>query len=415
MRRPVPGGTLGTADLFFAIRVDGVNVRLAQLALCAGLVVWWRTKPGDFRGDNRRLLVTWAPFFCIFLLACAVSADPLPGLLKLGWFGFNFLGAYAWCQLFRRRDMVLGYFSAYLLVVAVIVFDFYLGFGADTSHMIGYAQSTYGEPGREGLFRPHAFYYEPSFAAAGLGLAWTLALTAVSRSAPKASAALVMSGVTALAVTFSRTGWVYALLAFVAIAAVGGGGPRISLRRRAVRLSVAGVAPLALGLALVPARNVAGIGTLLRAFGVSQTIERICPIVDEQFPTWDIQCLEGEERDRALPYNQPEEPSGRTSEGSRLLSWEGAVERIRQHPLVGVGVARSADRLISTTVPNTWLEIGVEGGAFALLAFAWGLVRHDLPVAGTALGRTARWAPRCFCISWWPGSSSRRFRDSTSG
>lgn len=60
---------VGTADLFSAIRVDGVNVRLAQVALCAGLVVWWRTKPGDFGADNRRLLVAWAPFFCIFLLA----------------------------------------------------------------------------------------------------------------------------------------------------------------------------------------------------------------------------------------------------------------------------------------------------------------------------------------------------------
>lgn len=364
---------LGTADQFFAVRVHGVTLRLAQLALCIAIIVWWRTKAMAFPENHRRLLIAWAPFFCIFLLVSALSADPLPGLLKLAWFAFNFLGAYAWSQLFWRRDLVLGYFSAYFLVAAVIVFDFFIGFGGGSEHMIGYAQPTYGVPGREGWFRPHAFYYEPSYAAAGLGLAWALALTTLYVHAPKTSAALVILGITALATTFSRTGWVYALIAMVAISAVGGRSLRLSLRRRAVYLGICGLALLALVLFLVPEQSRGGVRTLLRALGVSQTIERICPIIDARFPSLDIDCLEGVERARALPFNRPDEPPEQTSEGSRLLSWETTFGRIQAHPWVGEGVVRSADRLISPTVPNTWLEIGVEGGVFALMAFVWGL------------------------------------------
>ena len=364
---------LGTADQFFAVRVHGITLRLAQLVLLAGLIIWWRSNKTGLPANSRTLLIAWAPFLGVFLLASMLSADPLPGLVKLCWFGFNFLGAYAWCQLFRREDLVLGYFSAYLVVAAVIVFDFYIGFGTGPAHMIGYAQPTYGVPGREGWFRPHAFYYEPSYAAAALGLAWALALTTVSVYAPRASAALAMTAITALAVTFSRTGWIYALIAVVAIAVVDGNGPLISLRRRLVGLCAGGLALLALALLLVPQQNRGGVGALLQALGVSATIERVCPIVDEWLPSWDLQCLEGAERARALPYNQPGEAPERTSEGSRLMSWESALDRIEEHPVAGVGVVRSADRLISTTVPNTWLEIAVEGGVFALIAFVWGL------------------------------------------
>ena len=391
---------LGTADQFFTLRVDGINVRLAQLALGAGLILWWRRKGTDLAKNGRRLLVAWTPFCCIYLLASVSSADPLPGLFKLGWFGFNFLGAYAWCQLFRRDDLATGYFGAYLIVVAVIVFDFFAGFGGGPAHMMGYGQLTYGPAGGEAWFRPHAFYYEPSYAATGLGLAWALALSTVYRYAPKTSAALVLFGITALAATFSRTGWGYALLAMAAIVAVGGGGG-ISLRRRAVYLGAGGLSVLLFALFLLPEQSRIGVATLARALGASETIERICPIVKPHLP-WDIHCLEGEERALALPLNQREELPERTSEGGRLMSWENALARIGQHPYAGQGVTRGTDRLISPTVPNTWLELGVEGGVFALLAFAWGLA------ATLYQWRGLRWENRAvgavlllyFLLSW---------------
>lgn len=393
---------LGTTDQFFAVRVHGITLRLAQLVLCAGLIAWWCTKRKEVPENGRSLLIAWAPFFCVFVLTSMISADPLPGLLRLAWFGFNFLGAYAWCQLFRREDLVLGYFSAYLLVVAVIVFDFFIGFGAGPANMIGYAQPTYGVPGREGWFRPHAFYYEPSYAAAGLGLAWALACTTVSRYATTASAVLAITAITALAVTFSRTGWLYALLALVAIAAIGGDGLRISLRRRLVYLGACGLALLALALLLVPEHNRGGVGTLLRALGVSATVERVCPIVETWFPSWNLQCLEGAERVEALPFNQPGEAPERTSEGSRLMSWQSALQRIEAHPFAGEGVVRGADRLISPTVPNTWLEIAVEGGIFALIAFAWGLAVTILRWDGLARENRAVGAALLlyFLVSW---------------
>lgn len=363
---------LGTVDQFLAVRVHGITLRLAQLVLCVGLAVWWRTKRKDLPERNRALLIAWAPFVCVFLVASLLSADPWRGLLKLVWFGFNFLGAYAWCQLFERKDLALGYFSAYLLVVAVIMFDFFTGLGAGPAHMIGYAQPTYGVLfGREGWFRPHAFYYEPSYAAAGLGLAWALSLTTLCVYAPKTSATLAMMGIIALAMTFSRTGWVYVLLAVAAIAAVGGNVRWISLRRRLFYLCAGGLALLAL--ILVPEQNRAGVRTLLQALSVSATVERVCPIVERWFPSWRLQCLEGAERARALPANQPDEPPERTSEGGRLMSLETTLERIKAHPFAGEGVVGTAAKLISPTVPNTWLEIAVEGGVFALMAFAWGL------------------------------------------
>ena len=162
---------LGSADQFFAVRVGGITLRVAQLVLLAGLIAWWRSKPSDLPEEARKLLIAWAPFFCLYLVACAFSADPLPGLLRLAWFAFNFVAAYAWCRLFVRGDLVVGYFSAYLVIAIVILFDFFIGFGAGPAQMIAYAQPTYGVPGREGWFRPHAFYYEPSYAAAALSLA----------------------------------------------------------------------------------------------------------------------------------------------------------------------------------------------------------------------------------------------------
>ena len=240
--------------------------------------------------------------------------------------------------------------------------------------MIGYAQPTYGVPRHEGWFRPHAFYYEPSYAAAGLGLAWALALTPLYVYAPKTSAAVVLGGSAALVMTFSRTGWIYALIAVVAIVAVGGNGLRISLRRRVVYLGACGLALLALVLILMPEHSRGGVRTLMRALGVSATVERVCPIVNKWFPSWDLQCLEGEERARALPFNRPGVPPERTSEGSRLMALKGTLERIEAHPFAGEGVVRRADRIVSPTVPNTWLEIAVEGGVFALIAFLWGLV-----------------------------------------
>ena len=45
------------------------------------------------------------------------------------------------------------------------------GFTRGTDYMIGYAQENNMVSGML-LYRPHAFYYEPSFAAGGLALAW---------------------------------------------------------------------------------------------------------------------------------------------------------------------------------------------------------------------------------------------------
>ena len=80
-------------------------------------------------------------------------------------------------------------------------------------------------------------------------------------------------------------------------------------------------------------------------------------------------------RNGLAPFRSTSRESFRSvpAKAARLSSWENTLERIKAHPLAGEGVLRGKDRLIEPTVPNTWLEITVEGGVFALIAFVWGL------------------------------------------
>ena len=112
--------------------------------------------------------------------------------------------------------MARGYFLSYLVIALIITIDFVTGFTRGLDHMIGYGQANDMVPGRL-LFRPHAFYYEPSFAASGLALAWALALTRMRDVAPNVASALVIVGAIALLVMTSRTGWLYAAVAGVAV------------------------------------------------------------------------------------------------------------------------------------------------------------------------------------------------------
>jgi hypothetical protein len=63
-----------------------------------------------------------------------------------------------------------------------------------------------------------------------------------------------------------------------------------------------------------------------------------------------------------------------TTEGLRLSAVRNAVATVSEHAWTGVGVPRGTDRLIAPpAVPNLWLEIAVEGGVVALLAFGFGI------------------------------------------
>ena len=272
---------LASADRLFAVRTYGVNVRFASFALLAGLVVWILTRARKSVDDIRSLSTAWLPFIALYALAAATSDVSAPATLKVAWFAFNFIVAYAAIALFDARDVARGYFLSYLVIALIITIDFVTGFTHGLDHMIGYGQANDMVPGML-LFRPHAFYYEPSFAASGLALAWALALTRMRDAAPNVASALVIVGAIALLVMTSRTGWLYAAVAGVAVlvfrVCVQRPVPRASLTH-AVIAGVVGVA-LLFGLLGFPDKREA-VGGLLDRLGFTQASERICPRVAE--------------------------------------------------------------------------------------------------------------------------------------
>ena len=267
-------------------------MRFASFALVAGFVVWALTRARKSGADIRALSIGWLPFIALYALAAATSDTSAPAMLKIAWFAFNFIVAYAAIALFDARDVVRGYFLAYLVIALIITIDFMTGFTRGPEYMIGYGQPNDMVPGML-LFRPHAFYYEPSFAASGLALAWALALTRMRDAAPNVASALVIVGAIALLVMTSRTGWLYAAVAGLAVlvfrVCVRRPLPRVSLKHAAIA-TVAGIALLFVILGFSDKREAAS--ALLDRLGFAHTFERICPRVAETFalryslPVW---------------------------------------------------------------------------------------------------------------------------------
>ena len=363
---------LASADRLFQVRTYGVNVRFASFALLAGFVVWALTRARKSGADIRSLSIGWLPFIALYALAAATSDTSAPAMLKIAWFAFNFIVAYAAIALFDARDVVRGYFLAYLVIALIVTIDFMAGFTRGPDYMIGYGQANDMVPGML-LFRPHAFYYEPSFAASSLALAWALALTRMRDAAPNVASALVIVGAIALLVMTSRTGWLYAAVAGLAVLVF-----RVCVQRPRPRVSltnalIAGAVGIALLFAIFgSADKREAAGGLFDRLGFAQAFERVCPRVAEQFRL-NVRCLSGDERRRFLGEGQPFDPD-ETTEGLRLVALRTTVDTIGQHPLLGVGASPGSDRFIaSPVVANLWLELALEGGVLSLLAFVFGI------------------------------------------
>jgi hypothetical protein len=237
---------LGSADQVFTVHVLFTNVRFANFALLAGLVAWLVTRPHQARNEARWLALGWLPFIAVYALAAVTSAHWLPTMVKLGWFAFSFFTAYAWITLFDHRDVTRAYFLSYVAIAAIIVIDFVNGFSRGPDHMIGFGQANDMVNGML-VFRPHAFYYEPSFAASSLALAWALAMTRMRDAGPNLATALAIAGGVALLVMTSRTGWLFATIAALALLVFHARSPQPSRRTERWRAAI----PAALGAALL--------------------------------------------------------------------------------------------------------------------------------------------------------------------
>src|SRR6185503_7375881 len=200
--------------------------------------------------------------------------------------------------LFDARDVGRGYFLSFLVIGSIIGIDFATGFTRGPEYMIGYGQANRMDSCML-VFRPHAFYYEPSFAASGLAFAWALALTRLRDVAPKIASALVAIGAIALVVMTSRIGWLYATLAGLAA---------LVHRIRARTLTLSSLARASIPVVLI-AGALAGViafsdkresfGGLFGTLGFAKAFERVCPLVADQFAA-DIGCLTGDARRKFL-------------------------------------------------------------------------------------------------------------------
>jgi len=362
---------LASADKLFTLHVPSVNVRYANFALVVALLAWIVRRARHIDGDARWLAFAWLPFVVTYGVAAVTSAHWVSATVKLGWFAFSFIAAYAWTTFFDGRDVARAYFLSYLAVAAIIVIDFVNGFSLGPGHMIGFGQVNDMVDGTV-VFRPHAFYYEPSFAASSLGLAWALAMTPMRDAAPRLALALVVAGAIALVVMTSRTGWLFAAVAAVAILVFNARSRHSFGRKEVRRLAGLAAAGAALLFAVIAASgHPDAFEGLLGRLGVVQAFQRVCPLLAERYSI-DLNCLSSDERRRLLGESQvdPDE----TTEGSRLAALRAAAATVARHPLLGVGAYPGEHHLIAPPIaPNMWLEIGVDGGLLSLLAFAFGI------------------------------------------
>ncbi|HEY1329438.1 MAG TPA: O-antigen ligase family protein [Casimicrobiaceae bacterium] len=363
---------LASADRVFTFHVLSVNVRFANFALLAGLLIWiWRLVHGS-RSEAVHLAIAWTPFLIVYAVTAVALRESFPSAVKIGWFGFSFLAAYAWTTLFDHRDVARAYFVCYLAIAAIVLVDFVNAFWRGPDHMIGFGQANDMVTGKL-LFRPNAFYYEPSFAASSLALAWALSMTRMRDAGPRIAGALAGAGAVALLVMTSRTGWLLALLAAIALVVFHATSGRPITRRAVRRAAVPAMVGAALLLVVlaVSARNDA-FEELLDKLSVVQAYERVCPRLAQEYGV-DLGCLTGDARRQFVGPGQPVDPD-ETTEGLRLSAVRNAVATVSEHAWTGMGVPRGTDRLIAPpAVPNLWLEIAVEGGVVALLAFGFGI------------------------------------------
>ena len=238
--------------------------------------------------------------------------------------------------------------------------------------MVGFAQPNDLIAGQI-LHRPHAFYYEPSYAASAVAIAWALALTPMGRVAATLSTMLIGAGLAALIVTMSRIGWLYAILAGLARLLVPSAGTASGSALPWRRIGAAlGFTTLVCVVLLAPDANRERFAALVKSLGWQQTFQRVCPIVQSLVTTLELQCLDESERRLSAGRARDIVPE-HTSEGQRFVSMGESIARVIEHPWLGHGVTRGRDRLIEPVTSNVWLEIAVEGGLLAAVTFAWGL------------------------------------------
>ena len=344
---------LCSADTTFSTRVMGLNLRWGQFLLggWAAALVWrlgWTELGGRLReacAPSGRLatrgLMAGGALFVAAVVLGGIGAHALEiSLLKLGWWLFNVacvtvvLGATT-----QHRAMAAGLRIAVGLLAGVIFIDALVidVIGTDWP-AIGHAQYSYLFDNARQL-RPHAFFYEPSYAASALVLGLCFLLVTGQTRLDAFIAVIVGS---AIVMTTARTGLAgLGVVATIAAAMVLSHRPSRRHLRRWTTIAFAIVAVLA-GFFVSTPKTRSCWHFLTGPLGPSAIVER-------------------------LGAPEPE----KTSEGARLDSLKQSVERWQESPVVGVGVAQAGpERPLEPTTMVTWGELLSEAGIVGLAGFA---------------------------------------------
>lgn len=159
-----------TADRFFNLPVGGIHLRFGQAVLILpSLYLGYRAGLSLL---SRRVLAILVG--CSLTLACLalIKSHPTHSLVKEAWLLINLNIAWSLAATPGLRARAK---QALLIAIgvssALIIWDCYSLYAAGSSGTLGLAQMSYQTSIGRAFLRPHAFYYEPSFAGSALSLA----------------------------------------------------------------------------------------------------------------------------------------------------------------------------------------------------------------------------------------------------
>ncbi len=357
------------ADLFFATRVNGFNFRWGQIllllaAIPSGFNFAISLRGKNISGDLRlKFLMGWLPFFTIYGLAALFSATPFLTGIKWGWGLFNIGLAALICLQPRSNETLEKGFEGGILATAVLLWiqalalyalPFFTvvhdqGEGSPSvvscfSIFLGYAQSSFDYKGLA-IFRPHAFYYEPSYVGAALSFALFLLIFLDLKREPGKMGFFPAIALSSILLCSSRTG-ILSVVLFVSLTLYFSRRlPDLHFFRRSLYRAIL------ISLILV--------GTFCLFPLGRKYVEFISgPLGADSYM-------------RLHKKN--------SSEQGRLENMMESLRLISDHPLLGNGVTKivPADSGgLSQFSGVTWFEIGLESGILGMVAFLYALLSN---------------------------------------
>jgi hypothetical protein len=357
------------ADLFFSFRVHDLNIRSGQVLLLAAALAVLAPAFLDLKKFLGREwapldpLKVWAPFLAAYALAAVFAQDPSRTFLKLLWAIFNIGGATLVVLGPSPGKAILRGLFYGIGAVAVTIWVQFLAvyWGGIPAPAVPLVQGQapclwfhgfplgYAQPGGFVddifIYRPHAFYYEPSYAGCAMAFAFPLMLALGRQWAdPLRSTLLPAMVLVAALMTSSRSALLGIFLETVILLAAGFFGQRKDLWARTGKVLLTTV--LLVGILSVSPRTRAYLDFILGPLGPKKVIVHL---QDEG-----------------------------SSEGWRLANVLNSLKLWAQHPLLGMGSIPSPSggqvpHGLGQSSEDMWLEVGVESGLLGFLAFLFAL------------------------------------------